>query len=713
MNKISLIICNILILSVLHLSVQGQGVWTWMKGSNVGASVGNFGVKGVSAPSNEPPARYQTAFWTDLNGDLWLFGGVVNGNLGNDLWRYSVATNEWTWMSGAQGMANMGGVSGTQGVPSVNNFPGARGYGANCWTDNNNNLWLFAGYGVDINASTGAMSDLWKYNIATNEWTWVSGPLTSNQAPIYGTQGIPAALNTPGGRAECKSSFVDAQNNFWVFGGQDALNGVFNDLWKYDPNTNQWTFMKGDMVLNGLGNYGVKGVEAPSNLPPARLSYTKWKALDGSFYIFAGGDFNNVNYNDVWRYNPLTNNWTWVSGSNASNNPGIYGLNCDPNVTDYPSYRIENQTVSTVGCTEVFWSFGGFEGLQASNTMNDLWLYNSGNNTWTWVSGSNSAVQNPPGNFGVQGVAAATNMIPCKGGVGIWTDKQNNLWVFGGFTGANGTLEMTNDLWRFEPDTSCFNASLVSDLTLTPPADLDLCAGESTTMINISPTATIHWSPANGATPNADTTSLIFNPITTTTYTVAGTEAGVCPGYDSIVFTINVYQNPIADFNINPNPATLDNPTFTLTNTSTYATNYEWQYGGVTFATTQDATKSFTDIGTYCFTLFAYNQLGCVSSITKCADIEKKAIIVVPNAFSPNGDFVNNTLKVLGEGFDLLNFEIYDRWGQLLFKTDERTTGWNGDYKGKPMEMGTYFYMLEYSVNGKFLVMKGDIALIR
>jgi gliding motility-associated-like protein len=92
---------------------------------------------------------------------------------------------------------------------------------------------------------------------------------------------------------------------------------------------------------------------------------------------------------------------------------------------------------------------------------------------------------------------------------------------------------------------------------------------------------------------------------------------------------------------------------------------------------------------------------------------EKKAIIVVPNAFSPNGDFVNNTLKVLGEGFDLLNFEIYDRWGQLLFKTDERTTGWNGDYKGKPMEMGTYFYMLEYSVNGKFLVMKGDIALIR
>lgn len=714
MNKNLLFLITLCLLLAVQVSVMAQsGVWTWMKGSNTGSSAGNYGVKGVSAPTNEPPARYQTAFWTDLNGDFWLFGGVVNGNLGNDLWRYSVSTNEWTWMSGAQGVANPQGVSGVQGVPSVNNYPSARGYGANCWTDNNNNLWLFAGYGNDNIGGVGALESLWKYDIATNEWTWVKGSLASALNPVYGTQGVPAALNSPGGRAECKSSFVDAQNNFWIFGGQDALSGVFNDLWKYDPTTNQWTFMKGDMVVNGIGNYGVKGVEAPANLPPARLSYTKWKGLDGSFYIFAGGDFNNTNYNDVWKYNNTTNNWTWVSGSNLSNDAGIYNLNCDPNVTDYPSYRIENQTVSTIGCTEVFWSFGGFAGLTAGNVYNDLWLYNSANNTWTWVSGSNAAVVNPPGNFGTQGVAAPTNMIPCKGGVGIWTDKQNNLWVFGGFSTPLGTLEVTNDLWRFQPDTSCFNAALVSDLTLTPPADLDLCLGETTTMNNISPTATVHWSPVTGATPNADTTSITFNPTTTTTYTVAGTEAGVCPGSDSIVFTINVYPLPIADFIISPNPATLDNPTFTLTNMSTNAVTYDWQYAGVSFATSLNATKTFSDVGNYCFTLYAYNQLGCVNSAIKCADIEKNAIIIVPNAFSPNGDFVNNTLKVLGEGFDLLNFEIYDRWGQLLFKTDERTVGWNGDYKGKPMEMGTYFYMLEYSANGKYNIMKGDIALVR
>ncbi len=703
-----------IIIAFASLQVKAQsGVWTWMKGSNTGLSVGNYGVKGVSAPTNEPPARYQTAYWTDQNGDLWLFGGVVSGDLYNDLWRYSVSTNEWTWVSGAQGPANQVGVSGVQGVPSVNNFPSARGYGANCWTDNNNNLWLFAGYGYDNAASTGALEDLWKYNIATNEWTWVNGGLLSNVLPIYGTQGVPATNNTPGGRAECKSSYVDAQNNFWIFGGQDAVSGVFNDMWKYDVTTNQWTFMKGDMVPNGIGNYGVKGIEAPSNLPPARLSYTKWKGLDGNFYIFAGGDFSNANYNDVWKYNPVTNNWTWVSGSNLVNDGGLYNLNCDPNVIDYPHYRIENQTVSTLGCSEVFWSFGGFEGLTAGNIYNDLWLYNSSNNTWTWVSGSNAAIINPAGSYGVQGVPSPTNMIPCKGGVGIWTDKQNNLWVFGGFSAGLGTLEITNDLWRFQPDTTCFNASLVAELTLTPPADTALCVGESTTMLNISPTATIQWSPSTGATPNFDTTEIVFNPSVTTTYTVTGIESGKCPGTDSIVFTIYVYPLPIADFVINPNPANLDNPTFTLTNLSSNAVTYDWHYNNTSFSTQTDASMTFSQTGTYCFTLYAYNTLGCMSSITKCAEIVKNEIIYIPNAFTPNGDFVNNTIKVKGEGFDLANFEIYDRWGQLLFKTDDITVGWDGNYKGKPMEVGTYFYMVEYSANGKSKMIKGDISLIR
>lgn len=692
---------------------SAQGIWTWMKGSNTGGAIGSYGTKGVAAATNEPPARYQTAYWNDMNGNLWLFGGVVGGILYNDLWKYDVSTNQWTWMSGPQAATGQNGNYGTIGVPSVNNFPSARGYGANCWTDNNNNLWLFAGYGNDALGSIGALSDLWKYNISTNEWTWVSGSNIVNVSPVYGTPGVPAANNTPGGRAEIKSSWVDVQNNFWIFGGQDAISSCYNDIWKYDHTINQWAFMKGDQFTNGPGNYGTIGIEAATNLPPSRLSYTKWRGLDGMFYIFAGGDFNSNNYNDVWRFNPNTNNWTWISGSNAINNAGIYGQQCDPQVNNYPHYRIENQTVSTIGCTEVFWSFGGFEGLAAANTYNDLWLYNSTDNNWTWVSGSNAAVPNPAGNYGVQGVPSATNMIPCKGGVGIWTDKQNNLWVFGGFSGASGALQITNDLWRFQPDTTCFNASLTANLDLVPPFDTLLCLGESTKMTNISPTATIQWSPSNGVTPNADTTELTFTPIATTTYTVSGIESGVCPGKDTIIFTIHVYPNPIAAFNISPNPADIGNPTFYLYNTSSNAVTYKWKYMGNEFSQNKDTQIKFDEIGKYCFTLYAYNELGCEDSVTHCAEIVKNEIIYIPNAFSPNGDFVNNVLYVRGEGFNLLSFNIYDRWGEQIFYTPDITKGWDGTYKGKPCDVGTYFYYVEYTVNGKFKTLKGDVSLIR
>lgn len=695
------------------MPLSAQSVWTWMKGSSTSGSTGNYGTKGVAAATNEPPARYQAAYWTDQSGNFWLFGGVVNGDEYNDFWKYDVSANQWTWMGGAQATTNQVGVYGVQGVPSVNNYPSARGYGANCWTDNNNNLWLFAGFGYDPVSNLGALEDLWKYNITTNEWTWVKGTNTVNQSPVYGTQGISGPNNSPGGRAECKSSWVDGQNFAWIFGGQDLASGVFNDLWKYDVNINEWTCMKGDMITNGLGNYGTKGVEAPANLPPARLSYTKWKGKDGNFYIFAGGTFNNDNFNDVWRYNPMTNNWTWISGSNISNDPGLYNQMCDPNLVDYPHYRIENQTVSTLGCAEVFWSFGGFEGLSATNVYNDLWLYNISDNTWTWVSGSNATVINPAGNFGTQGVPAPTNMVPGKGGVSIWTDQQNNLWVFGGYGVPGGVLAITNDLWRFTPDTSCFNAPLASQLNLVAPSDTDLCMGETTFMDNIIATATISWSPSNGVTPNVDTTALTFQPTTTTTYTVTGIDAGICPGKDTVIFTINVYPLPIAGFTINPLEAPIDNPNFTLHNTSSNAVTYDWHYQGTSFSTQQDAAMSFTDTGKYCFTLYAYNQLGCSDSVTHCAYIVKNEIIFVPNAFTPNGDAVNNTIKVLGEGFDLLNFSIYDRYGENVFKTTDVTVGWNGTFKGKDSDVGTYFYLVEYAVRGTSKMLKGNIALLR
>src|SRR6185369_727209 len=78
----------------------------------------------------------------------------------------------WTWMRGAAVHGTITGVYGTQGVSSSGNDPGTR-HGAATWIDASGNLWLFGGEGISGTATLSWLGDLWKYNITTNEWTWV------------------------------------------------------------------------------------------------------------------------------------------------------------------------------------------------------------------------------------------------------------------------------------------------------------------------------------------------------------------------------------------------------------------------------------------------------------------------------------------------------------------------------------------------------------
>ena len=710
-----LLLCFATIIS----NAQG-GLWTHMHGSIGSQALGLYGTKGVTNATNTPSGRYQGAFWTDKQGNFWLFGGFHPWGYANDLWKLDPITAQWTWINGPQGVSDQNGEFGIQGVASPLNYPSARTFGPNCWTDNNGDLWLYGGYGYDVNSTLGGLSDLWKYHIATNEWTWISGSNVANVAPVHGTLGVAAPTNNPGARAECKSGWVDDNNNLWMFGGQDGVTmaqgvNVRNDMWKYDITTNEWTWMKGANTINNNGTFGTKGVEAANNNPPARLSFTKWKGKDKSFYVFAGGNAASAR-NDLWRFNPFTNNWTWISGMQTQNNQGTYSGYCDPDPIKYPSARIENQTVATSTCTEIFWSFGGFKTIQNTQSFNDLWLYNLTTNNWTWVSGSQATNINP--NPGPIGVAQPGRYIGSKGGVFIWTDAQNNLWIFGGLAfdstlnPAPGALGLKNDLWRFQPDSTCFDASFNSVLTLEGPSDTTFCPGD-TTSIPMPDNTDIVISPNTDYQYNVDSSRIIFNPIVTTTYTITGAERGLCTGKDTLVFTIEVVPFPIADFTLAPVTSLTTEPLITLTNASTLAASYEWIYNQLVFATSTDATYNATDSGEYCFTLIAYNTLGCSDTDTNCAYKLNPDNVFVPSVFSPNGDLKNDEFKIIASNITLKSFAVYDRWGEEVFSTKDQTKGWNGQYKGKDCEIGTYYYYIEYdSFKGK-KTLKGDINLVR
>jgi len=211
--------------------------WTWVSGSDKANAAGIYGTQGVASTSNAPGGRWGSVSWIDNSGNLWLFGGsspVFESSL-NDLWEFNPTAKTWTWVSGSSTAGVVVGVYGTQGVPAANNAPGSRCLAVS-WIDSSGNLWLFGGQGYGSNGTVnGDLNDLWEYSPAAREWKWVDGSSTGTQdgpSGVYGTLGVPAATNIPGGR-DSAVSWTDSNGNFWLFGGESTES--FNDLWRFAP----------------------------------------------------------------------------------------------------------------------------------------------------------------------------------------------------------------------------------------------------------------------------------------------------------------------------------------------------------------------------------------------------------------------------------------------------------------------------------------------
>ncbi len=416
------------------------GMWAWIKGPNTINSPGVYGTQGVADPLNIPPAVYEPCEWIDFSGNFWLFGGLnsSNGRLG-DLWKYEPGTNNWTWMKGT-GTANHAGSFGVQGVPSLSNLPPGRSFGAATWVDLNGDLWLFGGA-----ISGGSLNDLWKYNIATNTWTWMKGATTiATSFAVWGTQGVPSQANTPRWKNECSGNWVDSAGNLWIYGGFN--NNYLNDMWKYNPGTNEWTWMDGDSLINVPRNCGIKGVPSPANEPGGRQTHCSWKDANGNFWLFGAeasiGGF--VYYNDMWMYDVSANTWTWMSGTDIGNDAGNYGALCTPSANYCPSARKETRARWTDTCGK-FWLYGG----GYNDSYNDLWQFDPSTLKWQLLNGG--AIGNLPPDYGTLGVAAPNVQPGGKGGAVGWRNADNEIYLFGGHIPGS----TVNSMWKFYPDTNC------------------------------------------------------------------------------------------------------------------------------------------------------------------------------------------------------------------------------------------------------------------
>jgi hypothetical protein len=319
----------------------------------------------------------------------------------------------------------------------------------------------------------------------TGMWTWVAGDSKTDQRGVYGTQGIAAATNKPGGRSDAVS-WIDSEDNLWLFGGRGfadkGLSQYLNDLWKFDG-TN-WTWVSGDNTGSEHGAYGPRGVAGSTNRPGGRKGAVSWIDPQGNLWLFGGEGYAGKGFmgflNDLWKFDGMM--WTWVSGDKKIDQEGEYGDQGVAADTNTPGARYD-----AVGWTDAegnLWLFGGFgcDRYGAEGYLNDLWKFDG--STWMWVAGDNT--RNEIGDYGAMGVAEDTNKPGARSLPVPWADTDGALWLFGGHGLANVSWEpkinllddrpkgagFLNDLWKFD-GTSWIWVSGESKAFYNPQVDYD------------------------------------------------------------------------------------------------------------------------------------------------------------------------------------------------------------------------------------------------
>ena len=100
-----------------------------------------------------------------------------------------------------------------------------------------------------------------------------------------GTQGVSSSSNTPG-QIDGSASWVDSNDHFWIFGGQDQNNNYLGDLWKFDGEN--WTWISGNNTVSQFGVYGTQGVPSSQNVPGARYGAVSWIDSNNTLWLFGG-----------------------------------------------------------------------------------------------------------------------------------------------------------------------------------------------------------------------------------------------------------------------------------------------------------------------------------------------------------------------------------------------------------------------------------------
>ena len=274
---------------------------------------------------------------------------------------------------------------------------------------------------------------------------------------------------------------------------------------------------------------------------------------------------------------------------------------------------------------------------------------------------------------------------------------------------TNYTVTVTDQCGISSSGTILYTITSPPLLTAITP-NQEICPGDSV-LLTVSATGGYGqyyyvWLQTGETTP-----TIWVKPLQTTTYTVNVSDE--CQTFIVSDQTVVSVVRPNADFAVSSSTL-FDNLPITFQNLTTNGATYFWSFGDGNNSTYVHPNNTYDAPGTYLVTLIATDVKGCTDTISKPITIEEGYYVYVPNTFTPDGFRLNNVFEASTVGIQTLNVQIFNRWGELLFESEDPNFQWDGSYNGRLVEDGTYIWKIRYLTNsGREFFITGHINCIK
>ena len=185
-------------------------------------------------------------------------------------------------------------------------------------------------------------------------------------------------------------------------------------------------------------------------------------------------------------------------------------------------------------------------------------------------------------------------------------------------------------------------------------------------------------------------------------------------------FNVLTYPIPVADFNYEASkPIINEAVVFTDASRGAKITSWIWNFSHLKnkVILTPETTLSFENAGTYVIALIVMSDKGCKDTAIKSIIVGDDFAIYIPNAFTPDGDGLNDTFQPKGFGVTKYELNIFDRWGEKIFTTNDFFQGWDGSFSRRGLDeikMDVYIWEITFTSNsGVAKELSGKVTLIR